>query len=118
MYKYEYSFISHQGLSENETASLINNLCTILTNGGATILKKEYWGLMDFAYDINKQKQSDYFMICVEAEQALLTEFKRKLKLNELIMRFLQIKIDKVLEGDSLMLEYINNEASDDKDAK
>ena len=120
MYKYEYSFIANQVLSENEIASLIKNLCLMLTDNGATILKKECWGLLDLSYEIKKQKKGHYFMICVEAELALLNEFKRKLKLNELILRFMQIKIkdDSVLKHDSPMMEYLKGEGRDEKNTK
>lgn len=110
MYKYEYSFIAHQGLLESEVKSLMSNLVSTLVNNGAQVLKKEYWGLLDLAYIINNQKKGHYFLLCIEATLEVLSEFQRKLKLNELIMRYLQLRIDEVPEGDSLIMDYINEE--------
>ncbi|MBQ4874832.1 MAG: 30S ribosomal protein S6 [Rickettsiaceae bacterium H1] len=105
MYKYEYSFIAHQGLSDNEVTRLMGNLCSTLETGGAKILKQEYWGLLDLAYKINKQEKGHYFMLCIESDSGNLSDFKKKLKLNDLVMRYLELRRDEIVEGDSPMMK-------------
>ncbi len=116
MYKYEYSFIAHQALSDNEVKKLINNLRSALENVGAKVLKQEYWGLRDLAYKINKQEKGHYFMLCVEAQLKTLSEFKRKLKLNDLIMRYLELRRESISEADSHMINVDGEE--DEKNNK
>ena len=116
MYKYEYSFIAHQGLSDDEVGRLMANLRSTLENRGGKILKQEYWGLLDFAYKINKREKGHYFMLCVEADLSIFSDFKRKLKLNELIIRYLELKIDSIIEGDSPMMQIGGEE--DEKSKK
>ncbi len=115
MYKYEYSFIAHQGLSDDEVTRLIDNLCLVLKNAGASVLKREYWGFRDLAYKINKQEKGHYFMLCLEAEIGILSDFKQKLKLNELIMRYMELKKESISEDDSHMITAMSEEADGKK---
>lgn len=114
MYKYEYSFIAHQALSDSEVTRLMGNLCSSIESDGGKILKQEYWGLLDLAYKINKQEKGHYFMLCLEADVNALSEFKKKLKLNELVVRYLELRKESIIEEDSPMMT--NKDIEDEKD--
>nr|WP_246214321.1 30S ribosomal protein S6 [Wolbachia endosymbiont of Cruorifilaria tuberocauda] len=68
------------------------------------LVKYEYWGLLDFAYPINKMKSGHYCMMCIGSTSSIMKEFVRRVKLNENIIRHLSIQVDKFFEGKSYMM--------------
>ncbi|ABD45370.1 MULTISPECIES: 30S ribosomal protein S6 [Ehrlichia] len=102
---YEFTFIAQQGLTQYELEGLVKGLSSLLTKNGAELLKYEYWGLLDFAYTIDKMNKGHYCMIYIKATPSSMDEFKRKVRLNEDILRFLCLKKDKLPKGDSLMIQ-------------
>ncbi|WFW29458.1 MAG: 30S ribosomal protein S6 [Wolbachia endosymbiont of Menacanthus eurysternus] len=67
-------------------------------------IKYEYWGLLDFAYPINKMKSGHYCVMCISSTPSIMNEFIRKVKLNENIIRYLSIRVREFFEGESCMM--------------
>ncbi|WP_333022974.1 30S ribosomal protein S6, partial [Wolbachia endosymbiont of Pentidionis agamae] len=72
----------------------------ITTSG---LIKYEYWGLLDFAYPINKMKKGHYCVLCISSAVNIINEFKRRANLNEDIIRYLNVQVDKVFEDTTYM---------------
>ncbi|GFY65298.1 DNA polymerase III subunit alpha [Trichonephila inaurata madagascariensis] len=53
------------------------------------LIKYEHWGLLDFAYPINKMKSGHYCIMCISSTASILDEFVRRMKLNENVIRHL-----------------------------
>ncbi|UWI83117.1 30S ribosomal protein S6 [Wolbachia endosymbiont of Howardula sp.] len=68
------------------------------------VIKHEYWGLLDFAYPIHKMRSGHYCMMHISATANIMDEFIRKLKLNEHVIRYLSLQIDKLCTGSSWMI--------------
>ncbi|WP_246198628.1 30S ribosomal protein S6 [Wolbachia endosymbiont of Ctenocephalides felis wCfeJ] len=68
------------------------------------LIKYEYWGLLDFAYPINKMKSGHYCMMCISSTSNIMDEFVRRIKLNENVIRHLSVQVDKFFEGKSHMM--------------
>lgn len=68
------------------------------------LIKYEYWGLLDFAYPINKMKSGHYSIMCISSTSSIMDEFVRRVKLNENIIRHLSVRVDKFFEGKSHMM--------------
>ncbi|WP_353477717.1 30S ribosomal protein S6 [Wolbachia pipientis] len=68
------------------------------------LIKYEYWGLLDFAYPINKVKSGHYCMMCVVSTSSIMDEFVRRVKLNENIIRHLSVRVNKFFEGNHHMM--------------
>ncbi|CCF78430.1 ribosomal protein S6 [Wolbachia endosymbiont of Onchocerca ochengi] len=84
---------------------LDKTLKVILENVEASgLIKYEYWGLIDFAYPINKMKSGHYCMMCISSTSSIMNEFIRRIKLNENIIRHLSVQVDKFSEGKSHMI--------------
>ncbi|MGN7679030.1 MAG: 30S ribosomal protein S6 [Anaplasma sp.] len=101
---YEFAFIAQQGLTQYELEGLSKGLSALLVKIGAELIKYEYWGLLDFAYSIAKSNKGHYCMMYIKAEPAVMDEFRRRVKLNEDVLRFLCLKVAKVCEGRSAMM--------------
>ncbi|OEY86678.1 30S ribosomal protein S6 [Wolbachia pipientis] len=93
-----------QNISQNQ-ALLNKALEKFLTNIEASgLIKHEHWGLLDFAYPINKVKSGHYCMLCISSTPKILHEFERKVKLNEHIIRYLSVQVNSIFEGTSHMM--------------
>ena len=95
MQAYECVFITCSSLGENEVESLITGLCSGLFQIGGKVLKKERWGFLDLAYKIKRNSKGYYFMLIIECSHEMLKEFERKLKLNELVIRYLFLQMER-----------------------
>lgn len=78
--------------------SLLNNV------EASGLIKHEYWGLLDFAYPINKMKSGNYCILCIISTPAIMDEFTRKVKLNENILRYLSLQVNTFFKGKSYMV--------------
>jgi small subunit ribosomal protein S6 len=84
---YEAVFIARQDLTAENVDSLSDKLSEIITSHKGKIIKKEYWGLRNLAYKINKSLRGHYVCLNIESEDEGLTELKRIAGLNEDIIR-------------------------------
>ncbi|MCV3769324.1 MAG: 30S ribosomal protein S6 [Wolbachia pipientis] len=76
------------------------------------LIKYEYWGLLDFAYPINKMKSGHYCIMCIGSTSSIMEEFIRRIRLNENIIRHLFIQVNKFFEGKSYMINKQAEEQS------
>ena len=61
--------------------------------------------LRNLAYEINKNKKGHYNMLIIEIMADKISEYERRLRLHEDIVRFMTIKIKKYEEKNSIMLD-------------
>lgn len=102
---YESVLIARQDISTAQVETLVDEFSAIITNGGGSIKKKEYWGLRSLAYRIKKNRKGHYVMLNIESDSATLTEYERIMGLNEDILRFMNIRIEEVSEEPSIMMQ-------------
>ena len=106
---YESVVIARPELTETQIDNLINDLSDIITKDGGKVVKKEQWGLRSFAYKINKNKKGHYFMLNLDSAPTTIFEYERQMRINEDIIRFLTIKIDKIDETPSILSNENSN---------
>ncbi|MGB1625956.1 MAG: 30S ribosomal protein S6, partial [Candidatus Puniceispirillaceae bacterium] len=85
--------------------ALTKDFSAIIENGGGKIHKHEYWGLRALAYRVKKNRKGHYVMLNLEADNHTLREYERIMGLNEDILRFMNISIEEVEEGPSIMMQ-------------
>ena len=102
---YECIIIARQDVSVGQVEELVNEFCSIIENDGGSIRKREYWGLRSLAYRIKKNRKGHYILLNIQTEPKTLNEFERIMGLNEDILRFMTIGIDKLEEGPSVMMQ-------------
>jgi small subunit ribosomal protein S6 len=100
---YESVIIARPELTETQIDNLINDLSDIITKEKGKVIKKEQWGLRSFAYKINKNKKGHYFMLNLDTAPTIIFEYERQMRINEDIIRFLTIKIDKIDDNPSIL---------------
>ena len=114
---YESVVIARPELTETQIENLINDLSDIITKDDGKVLKKEQWGLRSFAYKINKNKKGHYFMLNLDSAPTIIFEYERQMRINEDIIRYLTIKIDKIDDNPSI-LSNDNNKPVEENNIK
>ena len=102
---YESVFIARQDVSTTQVENLTKDFSAIIENGGGKIHKHEYWGLRTLAYRVKKNRKGHYVMLNLETDPETLAEYERIMGLNEDILRFLNIAVEEIEEGPSIMMQ-------------
>ena len=102
---YESVFIARQDITSAQIEAMADEFAEIITSAGGSIKKREYWGLRSLAYRIKKNRKGHYMMFNLETGPEALREYERIMGLNEDILRFLNLNIEEVEEGPSIMMQ-------------
>ena len=102
---YESVFIARQDISSANVEELANQLQQIVQDNGGQVAKTEHWGLKNLAYRIKKNRKGHYVMFNLDAPAAAVHEFERTMRFNEDIIRYLTVRVDKLDENPSMMME-------------
>jgi small subunit ribosomal protein S6 len=106
---YETTFIANQELTKKQLELLTDNFAEIVKANDGKVVKKEYWGLRNFAYPIKKQKRGYYIMLGLELGESGLAALEKKFKHQEEILKHLFIKV-KELKKENSQLAKSDNE--------
>ena len=109
---YESVFIARQDISSAQVETMADEFAEIITSAGGSIKKREYWGLRNLAYRIKKNRKGHYVMFTMETGPEALREFERVMGLNEDVLRFLNLNIQEVEDGPSIMMQAKTERAS------
>jgi small subunit ribosomal protein S6 len=66
---------------------LFEDIKKIADNGKANIILREYWGLRQLAYKINKNSKAHYVLLKIEATDETIKEIEKFARYNEDIVR-------------------------------
>ena len=118
---YESVIIGRQDLTNSQFETLIDEFISVIKSHDGEIKKTEYWGIRNLAYKINKNRKAHYYMLNISSSPETISVYERLLGLHEDIIRFLTVKIDKVDENPSLLMnnkvdKHRNDSASDNID--
>lgn len=93
MNKYEIMFILK---TEEEEAikKEVSNLKSIITDLGGTIDSEKEMGNRKLAYPIKKELNGYYYVLTISANNDVVSEFDRKARINEKVIRHLIIKLE------------------------
>lgn len=94
MKKYEIMFIVKATQESADVKKTAENAKNILTSQKANVTEFKELGEKKLAYPIKKELNGYYYVIQVEANNEAITEFDRKVKLDENILRHLIIRLD------------------------
>ena len=101
---YECVLIARNDVTQQQVEGIVDAITSELETDGGTIMKREYWGLRSLAFRIKKNRKGHYMLIGLDAKPAFVNEMERRLRLNEDILRFMTLSVDKIDEGPSAIL--------------
>ena len=94
MKHYELLFVVKAALTEEEVQGRLEFFKEILTKNGAEITVVDEMGVRKLAYEIEKAERGYYFVIYFTGDPAGLEEVLRNLRLDENVLRFLNLKFE------------------------
>jgi small subunit ribosomal protein S6 len=94
MKHYELLFVVKPTLTEEEVKGRLEFVKEVLTKNGAEIKTVDEMGVRKLAYEIEKQERGYYFVIYFVGNPAGIDEVLRNLRLDENIIRFLNLKFE------------------------
>ncbi len=99
---YEYLILFDPSKLVGDLLGAVNTLHATFEKHGAEILASRPWAEQRLAYPIQHQKKGLYYLIYARADSSKIHEIDVDLKLNEQVLRFLNIVIDKKWEEEML----------------
>ena len=102
---YEHIFLARQDVSAQQVEELTNTLTELLVSNGGKVTKNEYWGVKTLSYRIRKNRKAHYSLLNIDAPHAAVAEMELLMRINEDILRFMTIRVDKLEEGPSAMMQ-------------
>ena len=92
---YEHTFITKGDLLEKQNKKLVDKYENIINKNLGKVVKTEYWGLRTLAYNIKNNKKGFYFHIKFEGVGKTIEELRKAENIDEMLLRFLTIKVKK-----------------------
>jgi small subunit ribosomal protein S6 len=95
---YEELFIVKPDAPEEEVDQFVEQLQTQVKASGATVDKVEKWGKRKLAYRVDKYREGSYVLIQITAAPDMVKELERRLRVSDLVLKFLTVRIDETLK--------------------
>ncbi len=98
---YENVFIARQDISGAQVDALADTFTQLIGEQGGEIKKREYWGLRNLAYRMNKNRKGHYVLFNIDAPAPAIAELERTMRINEDVLRYMTIRVEALEEGPS-----------------
>ena len=92
--KYELVYVVSPDATEEQVADLHTQVEEIVQRLGGSLEKTENWGRRKLAYEIGRHKEGTYVLEEILGTGDLMKEIDRRLKVSDLILRHLVVRID------------------------
>ncbi|MCX8056124.1 MAG: 30S ribosomal protein S6 [Ignavibacteria bacterium] len=92
---YETVIIVSASLEDEDIEKILKRYEEFFKNNNVEILEIEKWGRKRMAYHIKKIRTGYYFLIRFKSEGNFIKKFERALQIDEQILRYLTVKLDK-----------------------
>jgi len=102
---YESVVIARQDISSTQFDALAGELTKILEENGGSVKKREDWGLRSLAFRIKKNRKGHFVLFNVDAPAEAITEYERRMRINEDILRYMTVRVEQHEEGPSAIIQ-------------
>jgi small subunit ribosomal protein S6 len=92
--KYELVYVVSPEATDTQVADLHTQVEQIAERLGGKIEKTDNWGRRKLAYEIGPHKEGTYVVETIDGGGELMKEIDRRLKVSDLIIRHLAVRID------------------------
>ncbi|HEX5109263.1 MAG TPA: 30S ribosomal protein S6 [Vicinamibacterales bacterium] len=92
--KYELVYVISPDATDEQVTDLHSQVDAIVQRMGGQIEKTETWGRRKLAYEIGRHKEGIYVLEGILGSGELLREIDRRLKVTDLIIRHLIVRVD------------------------
>jgi small subunit ribosomal protein S6 len=102
---YESVLVFRQDLTEPQVKEKAAKFETIIKELGGSVKSSEFWGLKNLAYIVRKNRKAHYVMFNMELAGAQITEYERRMRIDEDVIRFLNVRVEELAKGPSIMMK-------------
>jgi small subunit ribosomal protein S6 len=102
---YEHVFLARQDMSAQQVDALVEQYKGVIEANGGKVGRVENWGLKSLTYRINKNRKAHYALMDIDAPAAAVHEMERQMRINEDVLRYMTIAVEKHEEGASAMMQ-------------
>jgi len=95
---YEELFIAKPDAPDEEVDAFIEQMKATVSNAGGTVDKVEKWGKRKLAYKVDRYREGAYVLFQFSAGPETVKEFERRLRVSDLVIKFLTVRIDETLK--------------------
>ena len=93
---YENTLITKQDLAKSELNTIKEKYNDLINNSSGKVIKVEEWGLLNLARKIKRYNKGFYIHYKFEGNQETLDQIKKKIKVDNAIIRHLIVKYKKL----------------------
>jgi len=102
---YESVLVFRQDLTDAQVKERAKKFTDIIKELGGEVKTTEFWGLKNLAYIIRKNKKAHYVLLNIELPGDQLSEYERRLRIDEDVIRFLNVRVEELAKGPSVMMK-------------
>jgi small subunit ribosomal protein S6 len=92
---YETIFILQPELSDDEVKDVTGRVEQVISSLNGELKQLADWGIRKLAYPINKVSRGRYYYLRVDGGADLIAELERRLRLNDKVLRYQTVKLEK-----------------------
>ncbi len=107
---YESVLVFRQDLTEPQVKEKAAKYTEIIKELGGEVKSTEFWGLKNLAYVIRKNRKAHYVMFNVELAGDKIAELERRARIDEDVIRFLNVRVSALSTTPSIMMKKNNEE--------
>ena len=108
---YESVLVFRQDLTESQVKEKAAKFTDIIKELGGNVKSTEFWGLKNLAYIIRKNRKARYVLLNIELDGAQIAELERRSRIDEDVIRFLNVRVDELSSTPSIMMKKNTEEA-------
>ena len=97
--QYELVYVVSPTATEQEVTDVHTQIEATLPRFGAVLARSENWGRRKLAYEIAGHKEATYVLEVIDGGGEVMKEIDRRLKVNELVLRHLIVRVDEELQA-------------------
>lgn len=92
---YEIMFILSPDIGEDEREKITTRLKSTISKNKGDIIRFDDMGFKSLTYKIKKKSRGQYYLINLEGPGSMIAEIERFLRIDENVIRFVVVKLDK-----------------------
>ncbi len=112
---YETVVVLRPDMSQTNATDFVDTFTQRLLEGGASVSRREHWGLRQLAYPIKKFKRGHYFLFNHTSASEHVLEMERQFRYSEQVLRYLTVSVETAPTDPSPMMAYAEEEREMDE---
>jgi small subunit ribosomal protein S6 len=110
---YESVLVFRGDLTESQVKEKTAKYTDIIKELKGSVKSTEFWGLKNLAYIIRKNKRAHYVLLNISLDGANVAEYERRLRIDEDVIRYLNVAVEKLSDTQSIMMKKNETEENE-----